>query len=91
MEGGARMSDKFNGLAVGDVVRVRDPKGFLAAFSKKIADRDATVLELFVSDWGARARVRFHKRGQRGSEFEEVMRAKDFVKFADLAAAGVSD
>lgn len=62
---------------VGDVVRVRDPDGFVSAVADKIRDRDATVEDVYVpmgsTSW--HAIVRFHKRNGRGKEFTENFRA----------------
>lgn len=66
----------------GDVVRVVDPNGFLVAFGKKIADRDAVVLWVDADNSGKRhchVRVEFQKRNGRGTVFTETMQARDFV------------
>lgn len=74
---------------VGQVLRVKEPRGFLSAFAKKIEDRDATVLE-HVMDWGSsvsglpkefrgRILIRFEKRNGRGKEFTEIMNQRDFI------------
>lgn len=73
---------------VGQVVRVKDPSGFFAAFGKKIADRDAVVLEnimdyMFGQVSGrcfqGRVRVEFQKRNGRGQEFKETMQERNFI------------
>lgn len=61
----------------GDIVRVKDPDQFLAAFGKKIRDRDAEVLWVGPTSLGmhnGRACVLFKKRNGRGQEFQEIMR-----------------
>lgn len=74
---------------VGQVLRVREPEGFLSAFAKKIADRDATLMGN-VMDFGSsptglpkefrgRILVRFEKRNGRGKEFTEIMHQRDFI------------
>lgn len=74
--------DRYNGLNVGDVVRVLDPDGYLVEFAKKIRDRDATVVNLWIPQGGTSgyATLRFHKRGNRGKEFNETMRTAALVK-----------
>lgn len=71
---------------VGDVVRVADPDGFISSFAKKVADRDAIVIENF-SDWatnttkGFKGRVylEFQKRNGRGKEFREVLNERYLI------------
>lgn len=74
---------------MGDVLRVKDPEGFLSAFAKKIAGRDATLVGN-VMDFGSsptglpkefkgRIHVRFEKRNGRGKEFAEIMNQRDFI------------
>jgi len=69
-------------LKAGDIVRVKNPEGFISGFAKKVADRDAVVNWVgplsdgqFKHDVG----VRFLKRSGRGKEFYEIMRKRDFV------------
>lgn len=61
-------------MKLGDTVRVRDPKGFIASFGKRIADRDAEVVALGEGWRSGCVKVRFLKRNGRGREFEEWMR-----------------
>jgi hypothetical protein len=75
---------KFN---VGQVVRVKEPDGFLAAFAQKIRDRDAVVRHhiRILSRAGdarvyeGRMEVEFQKRNGRGSVFTEVMDEAHFI------------
>lgn len=74
---------------VGQVLRVREPQGFISAFANKIADRDAVVTDIIL-DYGygcernvkqfmGRIRVQFQKRNGRGKEFAEIMHQRDFM------------
>lgn len=81
-------------FAIGDVVRVKNPDGFLASFGKKIADRDAVVLALGPLRLGGshdEIKVRFLKRNGRGQTFDEVMNVRNFVlKSSSIGLAGLS-
>lgn len=70
-------------LAPGDIVRVKDPEGFISSFAKKVKDRDAQVLWVGPTPDGGfrnRAKVRFLKRNGRGKEFEEVLMISSLVR-----------
>lgn len=69
-------------LEPGMVVRVKDPSGFISAFAKKVADRDAVVNWVGPNESGqfkGYASVTFQKRNGRGKEFRERMRIRDLV------------
>ena len=75
------MANEEETFKPGDIVRVKDPNQFLAAFGKKIRDRDAevvwvgpTVLDMFKGQM----EVKFQKRNGRGVEFSEIMRIDRF-------------
>jgi formylmethanofuran dehydrogenase subunit B len=75
----------MSAFVAGDIVRVIDHQGFMSAFSKKIADRDAVVVWVGPNSMGQfkhQMKVRFLKRNGRGSEFEEIMSIRDFSKVA---------
>lgn len=71
---------------VGDVVRVANPDQYIVSFGKKVADRDAIVLDNF-NDWltdntkgfKGRVHIEFKKRNGRGKEFREVMNERDLI------------
>lgn len=72
----------MSALKDGDVVRVRDPNDYLAAFAKKVTDRDAVVEWVGPDAHGqfkGRAKVKFLKRNGRGKEFTEILRADDLI------------
>lgn len=83
------MTDRSQKFQVGDVVRVADPRGFIATFARKVADRDAVVRSL-VLDWHrlptinsrtyqGRVLVEFQKRNGRGKVFTEILHERHLV------------
>lgn len=73
----------------GQVVRIKDPDGYISSFAKKVADRDAIVIKN-VLDYGfgstgnvksfqGRVIVEFQRRNGRGKTFREIMQERDFV------------
>ena len=69
------------GLVVGDVVRVKKQvlQCYTAIAYKKFAERTGTVEKLFIPLGGLkqRARVLWHKWGNRGKEFHDVFYVRD--------------
>lgn len=66
----------------GDIVRVKDKESWLAAFAKRIKDRDAIVNWVGPTADGMNhgyASVTFQKRNGRGKEFRQRMRIDDLV------------
>ena len=65
----------------GDVVRVKEPSRYIAAFGSKVKDRDAVVLRKWSGHGGDinQYRVEFQKRNGRGKKFEEWMRFGELV------------
>lgn len=71
-----------NEIKVGDVVRVKDPSGFVSAFAKKVADRDAIVERVGPDKHGqfkGFAFVRFLRRNGRGKEFTQRLALRDLI------------
>lgn len=70
-------------IKVGDVVRVKEPDEFLAAFAAKIKDRDAQVLWVGPDKHGqfkGKCGLLFKKRNGRGKEFKEIMHTRHLIK-----------
>lgn len=67
--------------SIGDTVRVRRWDRYVVWFAKKIADRDAVVVQCWtpIGCSIAVARVRFQRRNGRGKEFEEIFRVTDLM------------
>lgn len=70
----------------GDIVRVKDEESFLAAFARKIKDRDAIVNWVGPTANGMNqgyASITFQKRNGRGKEFSQRMRISDLIVVDD--------
>jgi len=66
----------------GETVRVRQWNRYVASFAKKVAERDAVVVQCWKAAIGCSipiARVRFLKRNGRGKEFEETFRVSELI------------
>lgn len=78
---------------VGDLVRVEDPGSFIASFGKKVANRDAVVLDN-IDDWitnttkgfKGRVHVEFQQRNGRGKTFREIMHERYLISVAEIQA-----
>jgi hypothetical protein len=70
-------------IKVGDTVRVKDTGKFIAAFERKVMERDGIVEWVGPDQHGqfkGMAWVRFLKRNGRGKEFRERMCLRELVK-----------
>lgn len=76
-------------VLAGCQVRLRDDvvSGFSASDYRLFADRIGTVESVFMAIGTTRptARVRWHKRGNRGKEFVECHRASDLERVAETS------
>lgn len=78
-------------FAIGQDVKVIEPKRYIAAFALKVKDRRAIVEEnIREYRWASgsneksflgRVRVRFEKRNGRGKEFTEIMPERDLTEW----------
>lgn len=69
----------MSNIEVGNIVRVKEPDGYLAAFANKIRDRNAVVEWIGPDQHGqfkGMAWIRFLKRNGRGKEFRERMEVR---------------
>jgi hypothetical protein len=67
--------------SVGDCVRVKDPRGWIARLRRQLADRDGVVLLKWrpTGTCYERVKVRFGRRNGRGKEFELTCYATDLM------------
>lgn len=75
------MGEQDQRIKVGDTVKVKDEAlaCYTVAANQKFAQRIGTVEKLFIplGSLTQRARVLWHKRGNRGKEFHETFNVRD--------------